>query len=119
MPKVMVVDDDPLQVKLLVDIFSINHYSAVGARSGEEALAMLENEHFDLILSDIRMPGMDGVELCRKIKQIDPVINVILMTAYAGDDLILEGIKAGALITMSKPLEIEQLFNQIDFLSRK
>jgi two-component system, response regulator, stage 0 sporulation protein F len=117
--KILIVDDDPLQVNLLVEIFSINHYSAFGAQSGTEALAFHKKEHFDLILSDIRMPGMDGVELCRKIKQIDQRTNVILTTAYADDELILEGIKAGALITMSKPLEIDQLFNQIAFLSRK
>lgn len=116
---ILIVDDDPLQQKLLVEIFTINHYSAIGAQSGIEALSFLETTHFDFILSDIRMPGMDGVELCRKVKKIDPGIIVVLMTAYAGDELVLEGMQAGALITMSKPLEIDHLFNQIAFLSRK
>jgi DNA-binding response OmpR family regulator len=116
---VLIIDDDPLQVKLLVDIFKINHYSALGAQSGLEALSFLETTHFDFILSDIRMPGMDGVELCRKVKKIDPVTTVVLMTAYAGDELVMEGMRAGALITMSKPLEIDQLFNQIEYLNHK
>jgi CheY-like chemotaxis protein len=116
---ILIVDDDPLQVKLLVEIFNINHYSAFGVQSGEEALNFLETMPFGLILSDIRMPVMDGVELCRKVKKLDPTIAVVLMTAYAGDELVLDGIKAGALITMSKPLEIEQLFGQIAFLVSK
>jgi CheY-like chemotaxis protein len=116
---ILIVDDDPLQVKLLVEIFNINHYSAFGVQSGMEALKYLETMPFGLILSDIRMPEMDGVELCRKVKKLDPAIAVVLMTAYAGDELVLDGIKAGALITMSKPLEIEQLFNQIAFLIQK
>ena len=116
---ILIVDDDPLQVKLLVEIFNINHYSALGVHSGMEALSMLETMPFGLILSDIRMPEMDGVELCRKVKKLAPTIPVVLMTAYAGDELVLDGIKAGALITMSKPLESEQLFNQIAFLVQK
>ena len=115
---ILIVDDDLLQEKLLVEIFTINHFFAIGAQSGIEALSLLETTHFDFILSDIRMPGMDGVELCRKIKKINPAINVVLMTAYAGDKLVIEGMQAGALITMSKPLEIDRLLNQIAFLSR-
>lgn len=115
---ILIVDDDPLQVNLLVDIFNVNHFSALGAQSGIEALRLLESTHFDVILSDTRMPSMDGVELCRKVKNIDPGIYFVLMTAYASDELVLEGILAGALITFSKPLEIDQLINHILHFSK-
>jgi DNA-binding NtrC family response regulator len=114
--KILIVDDDPLQVKLLVDIFTLNHFSAVGAQSGMEALRILTTEHFDVVLSDIRMPNMDGVELCRKVKIFNPGINVVLMTAYADDELVMDGVRAGALITFSKPLDIDQLVRRLQVI---
>lgn len=116
---IMIVDDDPLQVQLLVEIFSINNYSATGFQSATEAISFLETTPIDFLLSDIRMPGMDGVELCRKVKKIDPSIRVILMTAYADDELIQEGKQAGVLLTMAKPLDIDELLDQVVLLTRK
>ena len=116
---ILIVDDDPLQASLLVDIFNINNYSAVGVHSGTEALQLMKKKPYEVVLSDIRMPEMDGVELCRKVKATHPEIVFILMTAYAGDELVMKGMQAGALITMSKPLEIKQLIYQITLLARK
>ena len=111
--KILIVDDDPVQAKILVDIFNAYNYCAKGVASVSKALQLVDSEKFDLILSDIRMPVMNGVELCRIVKKSQPSIFFILMTAYANDDLIIEGVRAGALVTLSKPLDLETLLNRI------
>jgi two-component system, response regulator, stage 0 sporulation protein F len=115
---ILIVDDDPLQVQLLVDVFNTDQFSAVGAKSGIDALRLLHSHHFEAILSDIRMPDMNGVELCRNVKNFDPNVYFILMTAYANDDLVLEGMRSGALIVFSKPLDIDNLFGHLTHFNR-
>jgi CheY-like chemotaxis protein len=112
-PRILVVDDDFLNTTTLVDIFSVNNYHAEAAANGQEALDKFKTGSYDCVLSDIRMPNMNGVELLREVKRIKPDILFILMTAYADDDLIMEGIKTGALVTMDKPLDMDGLLYQL------
>ena len=111
--RILIVDDDQQAANILVDIFIVNGYSTDCAYSGEEALEMIKNQAYDCVLSDIKMSGMNGVELMRAVKKILPGIPFVLMTAYTNDKLLFEGMREGALVTMVKPLQIETLIINI------
>ena len=109
----LIVDDDPLNTQTLAEIFTTAGYEVEVALSGEEALKIIDKIHFSCVLSDIKMEKMNGVELLRAVKLIQPAIPFILMTAYAIDDLLIEGIREGALVTLIKPLDIDLLLGHI------
>lgn len=111
--RLLIVDDDPLNTLTLSEIFKINGYEVDTVNSGQDALNKAKNVLYSCILSDIKMEKMNGVELLRAIKALYPGIPFILMTAYTGDDLIVEGIMEGALITLIKPLDINRLLGHI------
>ena len=113
MNDVLIVDDDEFQVVSLVDIFNNKGFEAEVANSGEDALEMIKNKEYDCVVSDIRMPIMNGVELFKAARKIRPNIPFVLMTAYSNDDLVKEGLKEGALLTLNKPLDINSLISYI------
>lgn len=111
--RLLVVDDDPLNARTLADIFTIKGFEVDTADSGPNALEMIHNQSYSCVLSDIKMESMNGVELLVAIKAIQPGLPFILMTAYSDDELILQGIKEGALTTLIKPLDIDRLLGHI------
>jgi two-component system response regulator HydG len=112
-PRLLIVDDDLLNGKTLTDIFSINGYEVDVAISGSDALEKARNNDYGCVLSDIKMEGMNGVELLCAMKSLKPAIPFILMTAYSDDALIIQGIRNGAMIALIKPLEIDRLLGHI------
>ena len=108
---ILVVDDDRRMARTLVDIFRIKGYEVEAAHSGTEALEKVKAGHFDCVLTDIRMLEMTGVEFYRSIKVKQPDLPVVLMTAYSTDELVGEGLKEGAVAALTKPLDINLLFN--------
>ena len=125
MPHVLVVDDDPWMVRTLVDIFNAKGCEAEGALCGAEALAKVQAaradaaRRFHCVLTDIKMPQMNGVEFQRAIKALQPDLAVVLMTAYATDRLVREGLEQGALAVLTKPLEIDRLLGFFAALRRE
>lgn len=111
--QLLIVDDDALNARTLAEIFRLKGFLVDEAQSGEQALVMSEEVKYDCVLSDIRMEGMNGVELLRAMKARNPRVLFILMTAYTNDDLIMEGIRDGALITLVKPLDIDRLITHV------
>ena len=109
--RVLVVDDDPAMANTLVDVLSVTGYQAESANSGAEALELAKQTSWDCLLSDIKMPDMDGVELCRAMKAQHPELCVVLMTAYARDSLVNDGLVAGAVAAMAKPLDLNALLS--------
>ena len=109
--RILVVDDDRRMAKTLVNIFQVKGYQAEAACSGTEALGKVAGEHFDCVLTDIKMPEMSGVELYRAIKARRPDLPVVLMTAYSTDKLVNEGLEEGAIATLTKPLDINTLLS--------
>ena len=101
---ILIVDDNQMMVKTLQDILQIKGYQAEVAHSGPEALEKIEETTFDCVLSDIKMPDVNGVELYRAIKAHQPDLPVVLMTAYATDKLIEEGLQEGVIAVLTKPL---------------
>ena len=105
----IVVDDENVVRDSLGKWFEEEGYTVETATSGREALLKLPSQHWDLALLDIKMPGMDGLELHRKIREVDPEIIVIIMTGYASVDTAVEALKDGAYDYITKPFDPDDL----------
>ena len=117
--KVLIVDDDRRMVHTLADIVELSGYRSQTAFSAEEALEIVKKEIPDCVLTDVRMPGMSGVELFRELHASFPDLPVVLMTAYAPDEEIASGLDNGALGLLTKPLEITHLLDFLALLARE
>ncbi len=106
--RILIVDDNISLAKTLSLILSQKGFDAVTAYSGAEALEQVSiNQDFDVVLMDVKMPVMNGVETFKKMKEKIPNATVIMMTAYAVEDLIQEAIQEGAYGVIHKPIDIE------------
>ena len=101
--QILVVDDEPAIARLVRAKLTIDGFQVTTAASGEACLAMLEDERPDLIVLDLMMPGIDGFETLRRIRQIAP-IPVIMLTARTGDSDTVRGLQSGADDYITKPL---------------
>ncbi len=108
-PKILVVDDEPSHRQMIKAVLSAEGYEIKEAADGNQAVKAVEEKFHDLILMDIRMPGLSGIEALQKIKDISPGIPVIIMTAYASVNTAIEALKSGAYDYLTKPLDIEEL----------
>jgi DNA-binding NtrC family response regulator len=107
--KILVVDDDASIRNMLSIVLKNSGYDAAAADSGESALKRLKTETFHLIISDIKMPGISGIELLKKIKVINPEIPVIMITAFASANDAVEAMKLGAEDYITKPFNLDEL----------
>ena len=108
--KVLVVDDQTIVRETIADILVHEGYSVTSTGSGEQALEMMRKEKFDILLSDIKMPGMNGLDLIEKVHQNYPDVIAILLTAYPSIDSIDQAIiRLGAFDYLLKPVRREQL----------
>ena len=112
MKTILIVDDEAV----IRDLCSraLKGYNVVQAGNGQDALKLFDKGDIDVVLTDVMMPGMDGIELLKKIKQKEPTIVVIVMTGFAEKDVILNALKADADDFISKPLNLLQLKTAID-----
>jgi two-component system, NtrC family, response regulator HydG len=108
--RLLIVDDEIDMLRLLErSIGTELDWEIALARSGEEALELIEKSPFDLALVDIRMPGMDGIETLQRIKQTSPSTGVIMMTAYASVETAVSAMKLGAFDYITKPIDIDEV----------
>ena len=110
-PTVLVVDDERLIRVMLVDILEAHGIACITAANGEEALKACEANRPDLVLTDITMPVMDGIEACRRLKA-DPAcasIPVIALTTWSDPQSVLKMLDAGSLMYLTKPISPERL----------
>lgn len=106
--RVLLVDDElSLRLTLAANL-ELEGLEVVEAASAEEALAFLDAQSFDIVLSDVRMPGLSGVELFERIRQRKPDLPVILMTAYAQEEQLEQALAGGIYTVLSKPFGIDQ-----------
>jgi DNA-binding NtrC family response regulator len=106
-PRILVVDDEPVVRESLREWFAEDGHTVEVAASGREALQAISRSPWDILLVDIRMPGMDGLELQRRLKEITPDAIVIIMTAYASVETAVEALKEGAYDYIVKPFDPE------------
>jgi DNA-binding NtrC family response regulator len=111
--KVLVVDDETDFLKTLVNRLLRRNLEVSGVSSGEEALELLENDHFDVVILDVKMPGMDGVDVLREMKRKWPLMEVIMLTGHASVESGIEGMKRGAFDYIMKPTDIDDLMDKM------
>jgi len=115
---VLVVDDDPGMAETLADILSVFGYAVTTANSAAAAVKVVTETRPDLVLMDVRMPGLSGVEALKTMKALAPQLAVIMMTAFARDDLAEEARRAAALAVLPKPLDMERLLALLTQVAR-
>lgn len=107
--KLLIVDDQNGIRILLMEVFSSEGYETYQASNGKLALEIVRNVSPDLVLLDMKIPGMDGLDILKHIKSINPSIKVIMMTAYGELDMIKEATDLGAIMHFTKPFDIDEL----------
>ncbi|WP_274648511.1 response regulator [Paenibacillus humicola] len=107
--KVLIVDDQNGIRVLLMEVFSSEGYETFQASNGKLALEIVRNDAPDLVLLDMKIPGMDGLEILKHVKAINKEIKVIMMTAYGELDMIKEATDHGALMHFTKPFDIDEM----------
>lgn len=113
--KILIVDDEPDMLKLLsMTIQRKAPYQVTTTNNPVEALELVKGGGFDLIISDLKMPGLDGIELLDAVKRLDPDTPVILMTAYGTIESASEAMEKGGFDFITKPFRIEQILFTID-----
>ena len=113
MENILIVDDEKNYTKIIGEILQEEGYTSITASSGMEALDILNNEIIDLILTDVKMPGMSGIQLLEKIKELNPDIPVIIMTAYGSVEKAVDAMHRGAYTFILKPFENQALIAYI------
>lgn len=116
--KVLVVDDEKIKRITLRDDLREANYDAIAVESPSTGLRMLENEHFDVLVTDLRMPRMHGIDFLKRAKKEYPHITVIIMTAYASVETAVEAMQFGAHNYIKKPFSSEELIAMLDKLKR-
>jgi DNA-binding NtrC family response regulator len=119
MIKILIVDDDKEFCASMADILEAKDYTVESENSGEAAIAKVKEKSFDVILMDIKMPAMNGVEAFKQIKKISPKTAVIMITAYSLENLINEALEEGAFGVLHKPLDIDKLIEQIELAKER
>ena len=106
---ILIVDDDHGQRSLLETFLRSQGYRTQSAASGEAALAMLETEAFAMMITDVRMPGMSGIETLRRVRQKHPTLPVLLVTAFADIRSAVAAMRDGAVNYLAKPIDLDEL----------
>ena len=107
--KILVVDDEPFIRELMVEFLTIHGHETAIAGSGEEALSKICDINPDLVMLDVWMPGMTGLETLKKIKQMNNETGIIMLSAFGDDDTVVEAMRSGANYYLQKPIEFKKL----------
>jgi DNA-binding NtrC family response regulator len=113
------VDDERDYLETLLKRMQKRALEAAGVRSGEEALAFLAAHEVDVVVLDVRMPGMDGLRALREIKKIRPLVEVIMLTGHACLEVAREGMAGGAFDYLMKPVDFDELLYKLEDAGQK
>ncbi|NVM57294.1 MAG: response regulator [Desulfobacterales bacterium] len=113
-PRLLLVDDEEMFVEYLSKRLIGRKYDVTICLSGEDALKKVRNNDFDVVILDVLMPGIDGIETLREIKKIKPLIEVVMLTGHASLESGVEGMNFGAYDYLMKPCDTEDLVSKIN-----
>ncbi len=116
---ILIVEDGRSQREMLRDFLVSEGHRVMEAENGEAAVKTVASHHFDLILLDYKMPGMDGLAVLKEVKRINHEIDVVIITAYGTIETAVEAIKAGAVDYITKPIELEELLILVDRVAER
>ena len=120
MVRIMIIEDDEEMRSLLKDFFEEEGFETDSVSNGVDALRMFSEDHFDLVITDIRMPGLTGLDILPRIRRLKPETPVIVMTAYGSDDVRRRAFERGATTYLEKPIQLSKLRSVIrEMVSRK
>ena len=112
--KILLVDDNEELCKNLSDILEFKGYDVNTAFNGSQAIENIKSSAYDLVVMDVRMPGLSGIETLNLAKQINPDLKVILITAFADDFVYKTGLKSSELEIVQKPMDIDNFLLRIE-----
>ena len=112
--RVLLVDDEEEFVETLAQRLEVREFDVTTALNGADALERIGDKEIDLVILDLQMPGEDGIAVLRKIKELKPLIEVIMLTGHATVETAIEGMKLGAFDFLIKPTETEELVEKIN-----
>lgn len=110
---VLIVDDEEEFREMTIKRLNKRDLQCEGAENGEQALECIKKGDFDVVLLDVKMPGMGGVETLREIKRIKPLIEVVMLTGHASVESGIDGMKLGAFDYLMKPIELDPLLEKL------
>jgi len=111
--KVLLVDDEKEFIQTLAERLEVRDFNVQTAFDGEEALSKIKAQDFDVVILDVLMPGKNGIETLREIKNLKPLISVIMLTGHATVETAIDGMKAGAYDYLMKPTDTNDLVGKI------
>jgi len=112
--RILLVDDERDFTDTLKQRLEFREFTVTAAYSGEEALGFIDKDNMDIVILDVQMPGLSGIETLEKIKEIAPLVEVIMLTGHATVENAIQGMKLGAFDYLMKPAETDDLVRKID-----
>lgn len=111
--RVLVIDDEAGMRTTLAANLELEGYEVVEAEDGQRAVALFQERPFELVITDIQMPGLDGLETLRELRKIQPKATIVMMTGFAMEQIVEQGIAAGAFAVLEKPFSMEAVIKVI------
>lgn len=111
--KVLIAEDEEITLKHLVNTLKKEGYDVLGVKNGREALDDIKQEHYDVLITDIKMPEMNGIELLEKAKEINPELEVMIITGFGSIGSAVEAMKKGAYEYITKPFDLDELILKV------
>jgi DNA-binding response OmpR family regulator len=115
----LVVDDEDEIVSMLKRNLEFEEYQVTGATNREEAIELMEEELYSIVLLDVKFPETSGPELLKAFKEINPLVNVIMITGYSSMENVVECLGGGAVDYFTKPLDMDEVLERLNEIERK
>ena len=111
--RILIVDDDKLVRWSLIEVLNQNGYEAISTETGEEAINRIEGTRFDLVITDLKLPGIGGFDVLNRAKEVNSSTKVIVITGYGSENVANEARAKGAELFVTKPFEINRIREEI------